>query len=184
MRDAHPRVSNSCYNLGRRTGTWKAANNPPKGETSMASNKITRRAFVKRAGAVVAPYIITSAALGGQGRPAASERIVMGAIGLGGRGRSDLGSLLSNADVQMVAICDVQAKNRQNGKKMVDSKNANTDCATFIDLRELLARDDIDAVLIATGDNWHTMASILAAKAGKDIYCEKPMSVVVAEGRV
>ncbi len=149
----------------------------------MSSNKLTRRAFVKTASAAVAPYIITSAALGSQGRPPASERITMGAIGLGGRGRSDLGSLLSNTDVQMVAICDVQAKSRNNGKKMVDSKNGNTDCATYIDLRELLARDDIDAVLIATGDNWHTMASILAAKAGKDIYCEKPMSVVVDEGR-
>ena len=77
----------------------------------------------------------------------------------------------------MVAVCDVHGKKRQQAKKTVDNRYGNKDCATYIDLRELLARDDIDAALIATGDNWHTTASILAAKAGKDIYCEKPMSV-------
>ena len=149
----------------------------------MVHNKITRRAFVKRAGAVVAPYVITSTALGGPERAPASERIVMGTIGLGGRGRSDMGSLLSNDDVQMVAVCDVQASRRKIGKAAVDKQYGNADCKTYLDLNELLGRSDIDAVLIATGDNWHTMAAILAAKAGKDIYCEKPMSVVVAEGR-
>ncbi len=150
----------------------------------MGNSKITRRAFVQGAGAALAmPYIITSSALGAPDKAAASERITMGVIGIGGRGRSDLGALLSNADVQMVAACDVKRSARKAGKSMIDQKNGNSDCATYRDLRELLARDDIDAVLIATGDNWHTMASILAAKAGKDIYCEKPMSVVVAEGR-
>lgn len=150
----------------------------------MISQTITRRGFVKRAAAALAaPYVITSAALGGEGRPAASERIVMGTIGLGGRGRDDMQALLANPDVQMVAVCDVQRAKREAGKAAVDSKYGNQDCAAYLDLRELLARSDIEAVLIATGDNWHTMASILAAKAGKDIYCEKPMSVVVAEGR-
>jgi len=150
----------------------------------MGNSKVTRRSFLRGAGAAVAaPYVITTAALGAAGRPAASERITMGTIGVGGRGGGDMRSLLANADVQMLAVCDVQGKRRNAAKKTVDAKNNNQDCATYIDLRELLARDDIDAVLIATGDNWHTTASILAAKAGKDIYCEKPMSVAVTEGR-
>ena len=150
----------------------------------MGNSRVTRRDFLRGASAAVAaPYVITSAALGAADRPAASERITMGTIGVGGRGGGDMRSLLANADVQMLAVCDVQGKRRNAAKKTVDAKNGNQDCATYIDLRELLARDDIDAVLIATGDNWHTTASILAAKAGKDIYCEKPMSVAVTEGR-
>ncbi|MHC4405464.1 MAG: Gfo/Idh/MocA family protein [Planctomycetota bacterium] len=150
----------------------------------MANNRMTRRGFVRRAGAALAaPYVITSTALGGAGRPAASERITLGAIGVGGRGMSDLQSLMGNDDVQVVAICDVIGKKRASGKAAVDKRYGNTDCVTYLDLRDLLARADVDAMLIATGDNWHTTASILAAKAGKDIYCEKPMSVAVTEGR-
>ena len=150
----------------------------------MQQCKITRRAFLGGAtAALAAPYVITSTALGGEGRPAASQRITMGTVGLGGRGNDDMGNLLSNADVQMVAVCDVVRKKRDAGKGKVDSKYGTKDCKTYRDLRELLARDDIDAVLIATGDNWHTLAAILAAKAGKDMYCEKPMSVTLAEGR-
>ena len=150
----------------------------------MTSRKITRRVFIRGASAALAaPYVITSTALGAPGKPSASERITMGAIGIGGRGGGDMMSLMANGDVQMLAVCDVQRKQRDGAKKAVDTRYGNSDCATYRDLRELLARDDLDAVLIATGDNWHTMASILAAQAGKDIYCEKPMSVAVAEGR-
>ena len=149
---------------------------------------ITRRNLLRRAagaaGAMAAaPYAITSTALGAGGRPPASQRITMGAIGLGGRGGDDLNHLLGNDDVQMVAVCDVVRAKRNATKAKIDFKYDNKDCKTYRDLRELLARKDIDAVLIATGDNWHTTASILAAKAGKDIYCEKPMSVAVTEGR-
>jgi predicted dehydrogenase len=126
---------------------------------------------------------MTSAALGNQERPAASQRITMGTIGCGPRGRDDMNAFLSNADVQMLAVCDVRGERRSPAKAAVDQRYGNDDCAAYIDLRELLARDDIDAVLIATGDNWHTMAAILAAKAGQSIYCEKPMSVAVGEGR-
>jgi predicted dehydrogenase len=145
---------------------------------------LTRRAFVRGAGAAIAaPYVITSAALGSQDKPAASERITMGAIGLGGRGTHDLAAMIANADVQMLAVCDVVRDKRDKAKATVDKKNGNSDCKTYRDLREVLARADIDAVLIATGDNWHSSAAILAAKAGKDMYCEKPMSVAVTEGR-
>ena len=150
----------------------------------MGKRKITRRAFLGGAGAVVAaPYVITSAALGAPGKAPASERITMGAIGLGGRGTHDLQALMANDDVQVLALCDVKQERREAVKQLVDQKYESSDCATYRDLRELLARDDVDAVLVATGDNWHTMAAILAAKAGKDMYCEKPMSVSVAEGR-
>jgi predicted dehydrogenase len=155
-----------------------------KGGFIVIDKRLTRRDFVRGAGAALAaPYVITSTALGAEGRPPASERIVMGTIGIGGRGTSDMKALMANDDVQMVAVCDVQADRRERAKAAVDDKYGNSDCATYGDLRELLARDDIDAVLVATGDNWHTCASILAAKAGKDMYCEKPMSVTVAEGR-
>jgi len=150
----------------------------------MNNNEISRRDFARRAAAAVAaPCVITSTALGAPDRAPAGERITLGTIGCGGRGTSDMGALLSNPDVQMVAVCDVRGARRKAAKVKVDSYYGNTDCAAYIDFRRLLARDDIDAVLIATGDNWHSMASVMAAKAGKDIYCEKPMSVTVMEGR-
>jgi len=129
------------------------------------------------------PYAITSNALGAEGRSAASERIVMGTIGIGGRGRGDMGAFMANGDVQMVAVCDSQGGRRNGAKNSVDRRYRNKDCKAYIDLREMLARTDIDAVLIATGDNNHSMASIEAARAGKDMYCEKPMSVCIAESR-
>ena len=148
--------------------------------------RISRRGFLKGAGAVglAAPYVITSTALGGSGRPPASERITMGTIGVGGRGRYDMGAFMQNDDVQMVAVCEVRGDRRERAKKQVDDHYGNKDCDTYIDLREMLARDDIDAVLIATGDNWHSLASCMAARAGKDIYSEKPLSVTIGESRV
>jgi len=147
-----------------------------------------RRGLLKRAaaatgGIVAAPHVITSAALGAEGRPAASDRIAMGAIGVGGRGGYVMGAHMWNPDVQMLAICDVQGSRRKAAQAKVNAKYGNRDCKAYIDLRDLLARDDIDAVVIATGDNWHSTAGILAARAGKDAYCEKPCSVTIAESR-
>ena len=137
-----------------------------------------RRRFlgtVVRAGAMLAaPQIIPGAALGKDGAVAPSERIVLGAIGIGNRGSYDLGCFLGEPDVRCVAVCDVRAARREAAKSMVDTKYGSGDCATYRDLRELLARNDIDAVLIATGPSWHGSAAILAANAGKDVYCEKP----------
>ena len=110
-----------------------------------------------------------------------SERIVLGGIGIGHRGTYDLGCFLEEPDVQFVAICDVKAERRAAIKKKADDKYGNQDCATYRDLRELLARSDIDAVLIATGPNWHATAAILAANAGKDVYCEKPCTKNIAQ---
>ena len=134
-------------------------------------------------GIAAAPYVITSTALGGPGRAPAGERIVMGAIGLGRRGPYNVRALMSHADVQMVAVCDVQRDCRDAARDQVDKAYGSADCKAYIDLRGLLARDDIDAVMIATGDNWQAPAAILAARAGKDMYCEKPMALTIAESR-
>jgi predicted dehydrogenase len=83
----------------------------------------------------------------------------------------------------MLAVCDVQKQRREAGQVVVNDAYGNRDCATYRDLREMLARQDIDAVFIATGDRWHALASVLAARAGKDVYCEKPMTLTIAEGR-
>jgi predicted dehydrogenase len=131
--------------------------------------------------ALAAPAIIPGSALGKNGAVAPSERIVLGGIGIGPRGTYVLSRMIDEPDVQFVAVCDVQASRRKAVKKMVDDKYGNNDCATYIDLHELLARSDIDAVLIATGDRWHALASILAAKAGKDVYCEKPCGITLAD---
>lgn len=113
----------------------------------------------------------------------ASERITVGAIGISGRGNYILNAFLQYPDVQVVAVCDVIAKRREAAKTMVDERYGNQDCRTYIDMRELIAQPDIDAVMIATGDNNHSLISVLAARAGKDIYCEKPLSVTIAESR-
>jgi predicted dehydrogenase len=155
----------------------------------MTSNdhKLNRRHWLKTAsaaGAAVAlPTIIPSSALGRGGAVAPSERIVLGGLGIGPRGTADLQCFLANPDVQFVAVADLQQSRRDACKQMVDDHYGNQDCTVYRDMFEILGRDDIDALLIATGDRWHTMASVLAAKAGKDVYCEKPCSLTIAESR-
>lgn len=146
---------------------------------SSQATPLHRRRFLKTAAAsagaaFLAPQIIPSSALGRDGAVAPSERIVLGGIGIGNRGTYDLGCFLEQPDVQFTAVCDVKEDRRQAIKKLADERYGNQDCAMIRDFRELLGRDDIDAVLIATGPNWHATAAIYAAKAGKDIYCEKP----------
>lgn len=148
---------------------------------------ITRRRFLARAAQtgslLILPQFVPARALGRDGAVAPSQRIVLGAIGIGGRGQEDLRHFLEQPDVQFVAICDVRQERRQAVKQMADDRYGNHDCAMYRDMHELLARADIDAVLIATGDRWHTMASITAARAGKDVYCEKPCSMTIRESR-
>jgi len=152
------------------------------------SARPTRREFLKTAAmagaALVAPAVIPGSALGKDGAVAPSERIVMGGIGLGGRGTGDLGWMLPEADVQFVAICDARKERREAIKKMVDGRYGNTDCAMYRDIREFLAaRTDVDGVLIATGDRWHATAAVMAMRAGKDVYSEKPSCMTMAEGQ-
>ncbi|MGE5611869.1 MAG: Gfo/Idh/MocA family protein [Bacillota bacterium] len=149
---------------------------------------LTRRRFLKRtiaAGGVLAvPQIIPASALGRGGVVAPSERIVMGAIGVGGRGSGDVNWMMGEPDVQFVAICDVMKSHREAVKQAIDSRYGNKDCAVYGDIREFLAeRKDVDAVVIATGDRWHALASVLAMRAGKDVYCEKPACFTMAQGQ-
>jgi predicted dehydrogenase len=153
-----------------------------------AGSRISRRRLLKTAAAAGAamalPHVVPAAALGLDGATAPSDRILMGGIGIGGRGGYDLSVLLQEADVHFVAVCDVQKTRRDAAKNAVDSRYGNTDCAAYRDFRDLLAeRTELDAVLIATGDRWHAAASILALKAGKDVFCEKPCTMSVADGQ-
>ncbi len=143
----------------------------------------TRRGFLATAGAsFAAPYVITSKALGDATTPPASDRIVMGGIGLGNMGSGDQRAFLGRPDVQYVAVCDVRKKWRDEAKGRVDEKYGNGDCAAVIDFRELLARDDIDAIHIATPDQWHSIMTIAACRAGKDVYLQKPETLTLREG--
>ena len=143
----------------------------------------SRRSFLKQSVAVsalyAAPTIVPSSALGRDGATAPSERITLGVIGIGPRCTYDLQAMLKLSDVQCVAIADVQESRRQAGKKLVDDHYNNQDCKTIRDFREILGRRDIDTCLIATGDRWHASASIMAAEAGKDVYCEKPCGLTI-----
>jgi predicted dehydrogenase len=146
-------------------------------------NAQSRRMFLRTASAASAafavPTIIPSTALGLNGATPPSERIQLGVIGIGPRCTYDLKSMLNLDDVRCVAIAEVQESRRQAGKTLVDTHYNNQDCKTIRDFRELLDRKDIDACLIATGDRWHATASIMAAEAGKDVYCEKPCGLTI-----
>ena len=144
-----------------------------------------RREFLKTAaGAMAAPYVITSAALGNQDRPAASERIVMGGIGIGNMGRGDLGNFLGRKDVQYVAVCDVKKEAREAAQSRANKHYDNSDCTAYNDFRELLARQDVDAVHVATPDHWHALIVVGACRNGKDVYCQKPETRTLREGRL
>jgi predicted dehydrogenase len=155
-----------------------------------SKRRLTRRALLARSlaaagAAVAAPWVLGSTRSAGAGPSAAaaapSERITLGVIGFGPRCQYVLGSILGEKDMQCLAMCEAQASRRQAGKAAVDARYGNKDCQTYRDFRELLARPDIDAVLIATGDRWHATASILAARAGKDVYSEKPCGITIAQ---
>jgi len=135
----------------------------------------TRRTFVKTAGAAAL------LARKGWARPAASNRITVGVIGWGMMGPANTTAFLAQDDCQVVAACDIHTAHLQEAVTTVNTKYGNTDCKAYHDYRELLARDDIDAVMIAVPDHWHAMIATAAAARKKDIYCEKPLAKTVAE---
>lgn len=150
--------------------------------------KVTRRDFLKKAsgiaaGAFYAPYFVPSSVLGKNGAVPPSERITIGCIGMGGMGTANTRSFLELADAQVIAVCDVDSVHRERAKKLVDEKYGNQDCDTYNDFREVLARQDIDAVMQAVPDHWHGIIGVAAAKAGKDVYGEKPLAYTISEGR-
>jgi len=152
---------------------------------------LDRRRFLKQAAAsAAAPWVVASSALGKDGAVAASSRITLGVIGVGMMGRGHLRLFLRYPDAQVLAACDVDRWRRENAQTTVEqsygagrSNGTFRGFQTYTDLRELLARRDVDAVVIATGDRWHALATVLAAKAGKDVYCEKPVSLTIHEAR-
>ncbi len=152
-----------------------------------AHKNINRRNFLKTtagtAAALALPYVVPSSVLAGAGSVGPSDRITIGVIGTGGQGTWKVKEFLGIPLAQVVAVCDVQQNERENAKKIIDEKYASTDCIMYNDFRDLLARDDIDAVCIATQDHWHALIAVAAAKAGKDMYCEKPLGVAVTESQ-
>ena len=151
-------------------------------------SQITRRQFVATSAvAACGPMILSSPA---RGFAAASERIRLGFIGIGIQSRGHLKRFVGTNDTQVVAVCDVVTERREDSKRIVEEGYAKQKdmtsykgCAAFIDFRELLAREDIDAVVIGTPDHWHAIPAVMACRAGKDVYCEKPLSLTISEGR-
>ena len=149
---------------------------------------VTRRRFLKQAavasGAITIPLIVPGSALGLDGSVPPNSRITLGGLGVGNRGTGVLNWMLPEKDIQFVADCDVRKSQREAIKALVDKKYDNHDCVMYGDMREFLAeRTDIDALLITTGDRWHASASVMAMRAGKDVYSEKPSSMTIAEGQ-
>jgi predicted dehydrogenase len=143
-----------------------------------------RRGFLKQSLALaVAPMLVPGRVLGRDGAVAPSNRIVFGGIGIGNRARHILPNFLWQPAVQWAAVSDARADRLASAKELIDSHAGTKDCRAFADFRDLLACREIDAVLIATGNRWHAMASMFAAYAGKDVYCEKPVSLTLDEGR-
>lgn len=168
----------------REKNEWHFLTSRLKNVKPLSRRKFLKNSFAAAGGAMVGPTIIPASALGRGGFVAPSERIVLGGIGLGDRGQVVLQWMLPEPDVQFVAICDVQKKPRDKVKAIVDDHYGNSDCARYGNLEEFLAeRADIDAVLSATGDRWHALAAIMAMRAGKDVYSEKPSSMTISEGR-
>ncbi len=177
-------------------------NRSPKFFVGQSTHEVSRRRFLKKISTVSlaagAPLLVSSEALGLGARPAPSDRIVMGCIGVGGRGTSNMRTFMNNPDVQVIAVADVEEKSsryyrgrtagREPARELVNkhyskaSKKSKA-CQSFKDFRDLLKIRDIDAVSIATPDHWHGLASIAAANAKKDIYCEKPLTNSIGEGR-
>ena len=153
---------------------------------------VTRRQFLKGSAVAATGFLVpTIVPVSVFGADAPSNRITIGFVGVGRMGMGDLRELLGFKQVQIVAVCDVDANRTKNAQKTVEAHYGKQStggtykgCGTYGDYRDLVARDDIDAVSIATPDHWHVLPAIAAAKAGKDIFLQKPLSLTIREGRV
>jgi predicted dehydrogenase len=150
------------------------------------SFRFSRRSFLRStaqvAGAtLVLPSVVPRSALGADARVAPGNRITVGCIGVGPQGQGVMGNFLAQADAQIVAVCDVRRQHAERARDRIEQHYGRKGCTIYGDYRELLARADIDVVLIATPDHWHVPVAIAAARAGKDMYLEKPMGLSLAE---
>ncbi len=151
-------------------------------------HSLSRRGFLKgtavaAGAAIAAPTFVPAAALGKDGGTPASDRILMGIIGCGGMGRGDMGGLMGCKGVQFLAACDVHASQLKNAMNSINRRNKTEDAKGYLDFRELIGRGDLDAVIMALPDQWHAIPAIAAAKAGLDIYGEKPLARSIREAR-
>ncbi len=180
--------------MARERDGWSGSPTPGtldwQGNITMARRgTFTRRGFLKgAAAAVAAPYIVPASALGRMGWKPAGERITVGFIGIGNMGGGHLEGFLGDSDLQVVAVCDVDAVKRAHARERVEKhyaaeREAGTfkGCTEYHCFEDLLAREDIDAVLIAVPDHWHALVAVAACRAGKDVYCEKPLSLTVRD---
>ena len=149
-----------------------------------SKSRFTRRTFLKGAAAAALPAIVPSSVLAAAGNAAPSNRITLGLIGAGGRGVSVMKNFMGHDGVHVLGVCDVDKAHLDPVVAAVNRHQNSSDCKGYADFRELTARDDIDAVLIATPDHWHVLQAVDAARNGKDIYGEKPMAYSLHEGRV
>src|SRR5262245_48082377 len=157
----------------------------------MPRKQLSRRRFLQASAAAgVATPIIMSTPLYGQARKPPSERVTLGFIGVGTMGRYHLHSFLGNPEVQVVAVCDVVKERLEQAQKDVQQryaaqkgKGSYDGCQAYHDFHDLLGSEEIDAVVIATPDHWHAIPCVEAARAGKDIYCEKPLTLAIAQGQ-
>lgn len=153
---------------------------------------LSRRDFLRRGaavfGAAAVPAIVPASVFGAA---APSNRITMGMIGMGLMMGGHFRSMLGRGDVQVLAVCDVDARRRENAKRQAERSYAERTsggtykgCEAYLEYEALCARQDIDAVFVVTPDHWHAMCSLAAIKAGKDVYCQKPMTLTIREGRL
>lgn len=153
----------------------------------MKQQKISRRHFLKQAavcGAAAFPSILPASVWGAAGRPTPGNRVTIGMIGVGSHGTGvNLKGFLHQPDAQVVAVCDVDEERWKNALQMTNEHYGNKDCVGYGDFREILSREDIDAVCVSTPDHWHVPISLMAIRAGKDVNCEKP-TLTIEEGRV
>jgi predicted dehydrogenase len=150
--------------------------------SALTKNSISRRRFLKGAGAaIILPTILPASVYGRGGKLAPSGIINMGVVGCGGQGQSDTRSFLGEQTCRVIAACDVDKNHLRDAVNNINRQYGNTDCVSYSDFRELLARPDLDAVLIAVPDNWHALVATEAARRGLDIYCEKPLARTIVE---
>ncbi len=148
-----------------------------------STRNVTRRRFLQVASAAfAAPVAIPRSVLGAGKRLAPSNRLTLGFIGMGRQNLGHLGGFLGYGDVQVVAVCDVDTTRREHAKKRVDGRYKG--CAAYNDFREIIKRDAIEAVVIATPDHWHAIPILEACAAQKDIYCEKPLTLTITEAKL